>query len=282
MEYDLDVTRLNAIHKHLWLAGLPQISRALHNQVMVGRQIVITERADLHLVWRGSTVYLKPLPDYLLSHSLWTQILCTEEALFENAKGFLFSYSWLVCSKSDLRIAHEHGLISDEIDWGTWTSFSAAVISSIDLDTLSDINPRYIYGELRLSRLNMICRFCRNTSSFLTKIRGYEYSYHQYSTVLERNFAWVLTVIVYVTVVLTAMQVGLATTDLDDNARFNQASYIFTVFSILAPLAVLVMVAIVTLVLTFFNFRYALQRRTDSHHTFSQNFHKGSVRIYDH
>jgi hypothetical protein len=117
MTHDLDITRLNKIHKHLWLAGLPQISRALHNQVMVGRQIVITERADLHLVWRDNTIYLKPLPDYLLSHSLWTQILCTEEALFESAKGFLFSYSWLVCSKSDLRIAHEHGLVSDEIDW---------------------------------------------------------------------------------------------------------------------------------------------------------------------
>jgi uncharacterized membrane protein len=99
---------------------------------------------------------------------------------------------------------------------------------------------------------------------------------------MERNFAWVLTVIVYVTVVLTAMQVGLATTNLNEDAQFNQASYVFTVFSILAPLAVLVMVAIVTLVLTFFNFRYALQRRTNSHHTFSQNFHKAAVRTYDH
>lgn len=282
MGYDLDVSRLNKIHKHLWLAGLPQISRPLHNQAMVGRRIVITERADLHLVWRDDIVHLKPLPDYLLSHCHWIQYLCTEGALFENAKGFLFSYSWLVCSKSDLRIAHEHGLISDAVDWDKWTNFCAAVISNIDLDELSDINPRYVYGELRLSRLNMICRFCTNTSSVLSKIRGYEYGYHQYSTFLERNFAWLLTVIVFITVVLTAMQVGLATRDLNEDPRFNHASYVFTIFSIFTPLAAFVLVAIVSLVLTVFNFRYALQRRADSHNNLSTVFHRESVKLYDH
>ncbi|UKZ81862.1 hypothetical protein TrVFT333_009638 [Trichoderma virens FT-333] len=239
MKHDLDVTRLNEIHKHLWLAGLPQISRALHNQIRVGRQIHITERADLHLVWRDDILYLKPLPDYLLSHHFWESAFCSDRELFESAKGFLYSYTWLTRSKSDLRIAHEHGLISDDIKWEQWVPFSAAVVSNINGD-LSDINPRYLYGELRLTRLNLISRFCKNTFKFRTIIRGYEYGYRQYSTYLERNFKWVLTAFIYITVVLAAMQVGLATTKLNGNAMFNRASYVFTMFSILAPIISLI------------------------------------------
>jgi uncharacterized membrane protein len=281
MARDLDVSRLNKIHKHLWLAGLPQISRALHNQIRVGRQIHITESADLHLVWRDNILNLKPLPDYLLSYSLWDEIFCQNRALFESAKGFLYSYTWLICSKSDLRIAHEKGLISESVEWKHWAPFSAAVVSCISQDP-SDLNPRYIYGELRLSRLNTIYRLCANTRNFGTMIRGYEYGYHQYSTYFERNFKWVLTAIIYMTVVLTAMQVGLATTELNGNAAFSRASYGFTMFSILAPLITLVMGAIMMLILAVFNFRYALRRRGDSQTEFSEAFGKNSVQKHNH
>jgi len=72
-------------------------------------------------------------------------------------------------------------------------------------------------------------------------IRGYHYGYHQYSTFVERNFAWVLTAIIYITIVLTAMQVGLVTTQLKDNRAFNRSAYGFTVYEILAPLIVLIL-----------------------------------------
>ncbi|KAK5997652.1 hypothetical protein PT974_00007 [Cladobotryum mycophilum] len=281
MTKELDVTRLNEIHKHLWLAGLPQISRALHNQVRVGRQIRITEKADLHLVWRDNVLYLKPLPDYLLSHSCWANTLCTDRELFESARGFIFSYTWLIRHKSDLRVAHEQGLVSDAIKWEKWAPFSAAVVSNINSGR-SDINPRYVYGELRLKRLNLIYRFCTNTFKFKTLIRGYEYDYHQYSTYFERNFKWVLTAIVYISVVLAAMQVGLATTELKDNARFSRASYGFTMFSILAPLITLVMGAIIMLMLAAFNVRFALRRRVESHDEFEDAFGNESVKKHRH
>lgn len=41
---------------------------------------------------------------------------------------------------------------------------------------------------------------------------------------------------VFVGLVLAAMQVGLATESLQDNADFQRASYIFTVFAILGPI----------------------------------------------
>lgn len=281
MKDDLDVKRLNEIHKHLWLAGLPQVSRALHNQVRVGRHIHITETANLHLVWRDNILYLKPLPDYLLSYSLWTDIFCTNRELFESAKGFLYSYTWLICNKSDLRIAHEQGLVSNAVKWEQWAPFSAAVVSNISLD-LCDINPRYVYGELRLTRLNLICRFCTNTLDFMTIIRGYEYGYLQYSTYLERNFKWVLTAFIYITVVLSAMQVGLATGQLNGNAAFNRASYAFTMFSILAPVISLIIGALFTLILTVYNVRYALKRRAVSHNEFAGAFENESVQKHTH
>ncbi|KAM7209827.1 hypothetical protein V8F06_014790 [Rhypophila decipiens] len=43
---------------------------------------------------------------------------------------------------------------------------------------------------------------------------------------------------VFVALVLTAMQVGLATERLQGNAAFQQASYGFTIFAILGPLCV--------------------------------------------
>lgn len=67
--------------------------------------------------------------------------------------------------------------------------------------------------------------------------------------------------VIYITVVLTAIQVGLATEQLRDDARFNRASYGFTVFAIIAPLGVLSLIGLVLLVLMLFNSSYALDSR---------------------
>lgn len=60
--------------------------------------------------------------------------------------------------------------------------------------------------------------------------------WHQYGTYFQENFAWLTSATVYIAVVLTAMQVGLATKSPADNDGFQSASYGFTVFSILGPL----------------------------------------------
>jgi hypothetical protein len=58
----------------------------------------------------------------------------------------------------------------------------------------------------------------------------------QYSTFFQDNFAWLAGTTVYIAVVLTALQVGLATDALADDDAFQSVSYGFTVFSILGPL----------------------------------------------
>jgi len=96
------------------------------------------------------------------------------------------------------------------------------------------VNKRYHYGELGLSRLNTIYRLTHilDPEHFM---RGYMYGYNRYTVFFERNFGWVVTVFLYITIILTAMQVGLGTAALQQDKMFQRASYGFAVFSIVLP-----------------------------------------------
>ena len=279
---DLDVDGLNKVHKHLWFAGLPRCARPLHYQLMIGRKVVITERADLHLLWGDGGLFLKPLPDYLLSYNIWEQTLLKDNYLSQNAKGFMLSYLWLIRHKSDFVIAQRENIVNNDLTWEQWTKFSTVIFTNIASDSLDGINPRYLYGELRLGRVNLIYRLCRETRSFQTFIRGYFYGYHTYSSFIEKNFAWVLTVIVYITIVLTAMQVGLGTTELRNSKLFNRASYGFTVFSIMAPLGILLVLLLVLLILVVFNLIYALSKRRATSRKYTAVFNNMALQTYNH
>ncbi|CAF9934572.1 hypothetical protein IMSHALPRED_009766 [Imshaugia aleurites] len=258
---DLDVDGLNKVHKHLWFAGLPRCARPLHQQLMIDRKIFITERADLHLLWGDGRLFLKPLPDYLLSYDIWEGTLRKDWDLFENAKGFLLSYLWLIRRKSDFIIAQRENLVNDDLVWEQWTAFSAAIFPKIDPNGLEGISPRYLYGELRLTRVNLIYRLCHKTRNPRTFVYGYHVGYERYSDLITQNFAWVVTAILYVGIVLTAMQVGLATTELQNSALFNRASYGFTIFSILAPLGILLVAVFLLLLIIVFNLIYTVKQR---------------------
>ena len=236
IRWELNVSRLNAIHQHLWLTGRPMSARPLHRQLLLDRQIILTEQADLHMVWHESRIFLKPLPEFLLDHNFWKQHLCKDEQIFESASGMLLSYLWLVCHRSDLIVAKDHNLLPQDMDWERWTAFMKSCLRGLDYQTLKGINKRFQYGELRLSRLNWIYRMSWKNTRLTTIIRGYMYGYNRYSFFLARNFAWLLGAFAYITIVLTAMQVGLATDRLHDSPAFQAASYGFTVFSILIPL----------------------------------------------
>ena len=265
LEWELTVPRLNEIHGNLWLAGRPMGARPLHRQAMLGRDLVTTEQVDLHMVRQGTRIFVKPMPDFLLDHEFWKDHICRDTNLYECGCGFLLSYVWLVCSKSDLRMAQDAGLLGPEINWENWTSFTRSLLRTIDIQTLEQVNQRYHYGELRLSRLNWIYRLTSKNRSHVTLIRGYMYGYTRYSEVVQRNFGWVLVAFVYGTIVLTAMQVGLATDRLGQSDMFQNASYGFTVFSILTPLIIIAILGLNLLSLSAFNVfaTISFKRRTE-------------------
>jgi L-asparagine transporter-like permease len=57
---------------------------------------------------------------------------------------------------------------------------------------------------------------------------------------MRDNINSLITLFAYTTIVLSAMQVGLATEPLANDHSFGMASYVFSIFSILAPLACIV------------------------------------------
>ena len=261
LQHEVNVERLNEIHDHLWLAGLPRPGRPLSNQLVLGRSIVSTGDADLHLTWHDSRMFLKPLPEFLLCHTIWETYLSKDQDLYEAASGLLLSYSWLVCTKLDLKIAQDHLLLPNTISWQQWVRFSRATLQNLDFLKFQNINARYRYGELRLQRLNWIYRFGSKEANFTNFLRGYWFPHHRYATYFQQNTRWLVGFIGYMLLVLTAMQVGLATDRLRYSGPFQNASYGFTAFSILAPLIVLGLLILYMTLMVLFNGLYTWKHR---------------------
>ena len=278
---ELDVSRLTDVLKHLWVAGLPRIARPLHQQIAKGRTIVIAEQADCHLTLTEHTILLKPLPRFLMHHGIWEDHLCQDAGLFKDANGFLMSYTWLICYESDFQIAREYGLIPHDLCWHAWTTWVGSILERTSHDQYKDVNPRYIYGELRIGRLNLIYRLCRKTRSE-NFMRGYNYEYTTYASFVRKNTTWFLGVAVYITIVLAAMQVGLGTEQLHQDNVFNRASYGFTVFAIVAPIALVAVIAPVLIVMALDNLNFTLDQNEKIAKEFLEVANATSLPEYQH
>lgn len=225
-------------------------ARPLHRQKVMGVDVLLTEQADLHLLRFSSYLLVKPLRGYMLSVDFWRQYICPDAELYASACGFLVSYIWLIRSPTDLRIAQELDLVGKGVSWADWRALVGEVVAAIDIDALDGVNRRYDFGELRLSRINTIYRTRFFFSHF---IRGYLYGYNRYAVFFERNFAWLVALFVYLSVILSAMQVGNDVPGLGDSFAYQRASYGFVVFSIVVVVAFLVFLAVVFASIFFFN-----------------------------
>jgi len=109
----------------------------------------------------------------------------------------------------------------------------------IALDTYKprrQVNKRYEFGELRIRRLNLIYRIKYFRTHFLW---GYMPRYRSYTPYMERKFAWALIPFgVFLTVILSAMQVGINLPALGTNPTFLDASNGFVIFSMTCVLVV--------------------------------------------
>lgn len=202
-------------------------------------------------------VYIKPLPSYLLNFDFWQEnLLSSPEDIFEGALGLLSSYTWLIRWESDIKVARSHSLIDSGISFKKWMTFRRSFISNFDRNKLSHdvLKWRYDFAELRLKRINLIWRLRpRWPYDLTTVVREYQSPYRMCSSFFEQNFQPVLVSFVYLTVVLTAMQLGLATDKLHLSEDFQQASVTFAVFCALLPLFILGIVLVLCVFLFFFH-----------------------------
>lgn len=216
--------------------------RSLHSQRVRNRDIIQSEQMDLHMVWTPKRMFVKPLPKWLLDVEFWKVHLCTNQKLYECAMGFLLSYAALVQHEIDFRIAKQLYLLPPELKWSQWVALVDELLHSVHVNT---INKRYLYGELRQGRLNDIYRFRKG------KLRGYLSTCTTYGDFFQENLNSLIGLFAYVTIALSAMQVGLASSFLQESDAFQQASYGFAVFSIIAPLfAVGVLIAVFLVIFT--------------------------------
>lgn len=153
---------LDDLYPCLWLVARKDgiYIDSLHEHLIKGRTIVTAEDPKLHLVWYYETVYIKPLPDYLLNHNIWTRFISPENAQplhkqpqhnkHRAAVGFLRSYSFLIRHESDFIIAQRANLIPKYVSFQRFQKFMQPFRSVQD----KEVSHRYQYGQFRLSHLN--------------------------------------------------------------------------------------------------------------------------------
>jgi hypothetical protein len=157
---------------------------------------------------------------------------CLQKKLRKCALGFLYTYACLITYESDFAMANEKRLLPRMTDdstphWEDWKKLVQEILMSHDKD---EVHQRFHRGELRLSRLNTIHRFTQ-----LPPFDPYFRSWRHYGDLFRDNLTWIATATIFIALVLTAMQVGLATDQLKASDSFMAASYGFTVFAILSP-----------------------------------------------
>jgi len=207
----------------------------LHHQSARGRRIIVVENPYLHLVWYYDRIFIKPIPQYLLSAAFWQYLKQTDQELWKAAAGFMRTYSYLIKYETDFEKAQSTDMrlipqLDGEKEPITFERF-VKFIAPFENDCGSLVCGRYDYGELRLSRLNI-------WAFLLFRKVSFHYVNTQSSFLLAKLFAWVLTAFLVLNVILTSMQVDLAVqsapTVSDNWNTFGQVSRLFSIIVIIS------------------------------------------------
>lgn len=173
------------------------------------------------------------------------------------ALGFLFTYTALISSQHDFRLAQEAHLIPSErsgtsVNWQNWQTFIEEILTSSSASIYENIHRRFHYGELRANRLNAISLITRQTY-FLNQ-------WPDYNSFIRDQLGWLAATTIYIALALSAMQVGLATERLEKDRTYMAAAYGFSVFAIIGPIVGGVLIACVILVVGVVNWRFQRYR----------------------
>ncbi|KAK3325842.1 hypothetical protein B0H66DRAFT_140831 [Apodospora peruviana] len=253
---ELCTKRMDDVIKYLWMVGRPMPPRPLHYQRLLSRDVFITERMDMHLVWTEGRIFIKPVPRLLLEPRFWTDVLtcggsqggcstcgsspvteeeCGKRKIWRSSLGFLLSYCALIAYESDFEIAKSQNLLPAEVTWPAWRIFVSQILA--DNNIYKKVSLRFCYGELRLSRLNKIYTVFRGNP------RGYMYRWNRYGGFIRDNFTWLAGVVGYIAIILAALQVGLSTSTLAEDDAFQAFSRGFTIFSLVGPAIVVTLLS---------------------------------------
>jgi hypothetical protein len=196
------------------------------------------------------------------------------------AAGFMRTYSYLIRYEVDFRKAIEPELRLIPPDDGkspiTFESFVEFIAPFAALDDAS-VSPRYQYGELRLTRLNKLAMI------FMGKLT-YHHIDAQWSSYLGSLLAPSITILAPVSVMLSAMQVVLATRDANDDSggllAYSQGSRWISVTVTFLLFALLLLILSVISFMTFHDIWFArrvLRAKRNSEHQKCRDLRSGVI-----
>ncbi|KAF8253067.1 hypothetical protein K440DRAFT_650199 [Wilcoxina mikolae CBS 423.85] len=245
LSQELSTKRLDDMYSRLWLISSKGNISPLHHQAIKGRQILITESPDLHLVWYYDQIFIKPIPRCLLNYAFFKTFVSRDESVRLATNGFLRTYAKLIVHESDFEVAKEKKLLPcDEITWKEWCKF---IQGFRDFDD-AEVTLRYQYGELRLTRLNFYSKVFFDSWNYFD-------TYTQYGWYFKQFIAPYLFVFGSITVVLTAMQTAITA---DSESVYKNSAYGFSTFSIGTTLIGLALFPVLYLLFQLREFVYAL------------------------
>jgi hypothetical protein len=216
---ELQTPFLEQLAPWLWLFSKKSSSNIdpIHGQLNKTREIALTEDPDLHLVWHGNVIYIKPIPIWLLCRVFWDQCLiqsnndplphAMDSGLAKAAIGFLRSYSWLIRHPTDFLLAQQKHLIPENVDFLQFEAFIGRFRAVSD----ASVTQRYHFGQIRLSRLNLATRLIRPVVAVGAEKQRRVWYYHETrwtaSQYVKDYLAVLLSVFGVLTITLSSMQV---------------------------------------------------------------------------
>lgn len=232
LQKELETPALDRIYKWLWFCAAKESQHIdpLHRQVFKGRAIILMEDPALHLIWFRENICIKPIPLALLNHDFWALYLNGRKDQFDRrvVLGFLRSYRYLVQHPSDFKIATDRGLIPLTTTWLQWMRFIDNFGSLSD----ADVANRYHFGQIRLSRLNILNFFLRPRRSNETGNNRHYYTTHWHtSAYLRQSVGPGLYIFASVSLLLSAMQVILSLpTEIQTRTRVKETASLSLAF----------------------------------------------------
>lgn len=207
----------------------------------MGREIVVTEHPGLHLIWYHDRIFVKPIPVYMLSAAFWNYIAEVDQNVLRASLGFMRTYCHLIRYGVDFSTAIALELLP-KVETAPF-DFEGFIEFISQFEDVSDkvVSPRYVYGSIRLTRLNFLALIFLGRPAYFA-LRP------QYGEYIGHAFVPIITLFAILSTILSSMQVALAVQDPHAAASWETFTKVAKWFSI----AVIILVASLVVFLWFF------------------------------
>ncbi|KAL5390425.1 hypothetical protein PMIN06_007959 [Paraphaeosphaeria minitans] len=217
----------------------------LHEYISTGSHVIVSEDPGLHLVRKYNVIFIKPVPHCLFNFDFWVSYLVPRQDgsgvvgydLYDPARlksstrsalGLLRSYGYLIKHESDFLVARSNNLVPGDV---SYTQFQYFIHPFRELPDFV-VSPRYEYGHIRMTRLNLATRILRPRSTGKIFPWSYHKLYYHSGQYLAKFAAPLLFLFASFTLILSSMQVGLAAKETYVDGvwdAFGAVSYVFSI-----------------------------------------------------